>query len=979
MNYRDNTQVIEELKKLTVRVQMLDEKEDVLKYGTGFFLDNEHIITANHVVSEAFDPKCKVKVLDSKATRIISVDAEVLHNKPKYDVNILRISNGENNNGVDYIGFVTNAYVEREFIYSAYGYPGSKSEGHYQKGIIIDQDEDAKGQNFIDVSLGEGRLNNYRGYSGSPVVCNGQLIGIAIEQSIGLNVAQSIKVLAASTFIDLLSDEWVCQDTFILQILEVFRNESEKEIIKNKANGKYIPEIFVELGDIKEYLRGFSDPVLFFEKHLDYVRRHRFEQYNKLLDKYGIRNIDVIRNENDVTLDNVDEVSNMIIPQLNVMLTYVTKLVNSSEIRQSVPDEYLELFDMTFFDHRLSSLIYEVKDRIKLFESLGSSQILLTEKAGQGKTNLLCDFTENVLLRKNIPCIFLSTRNLINNNLKDTIMSYFECIDKIDNLFKVLNFISDKMQVPFVIVLDAINEQEDLFNGKKALYEFLNKVKCYKHVRVLMTARTEYFEEKFGDINVRCPQIKLIDLYNRRSQHSRLNRRVFDGYMEHFQIQIDDINDSIYNQLSTDFLLLRMFSEAYQGSRDEKTIIPSLSHLFRYEIFERYYKYKRKNLKEWDRLKGRLDTGSTYDNLVDLIIKYMIKNMQFSNIERSVIVDKIQNDLLVKLIDEDIIFREDILRKKGLLESEVEVINFTFDEFRDFCIAKNIMKRFNEEAINEYEILIKELTSQGIEASEGIQKYLFFASKKLQNKTFTQIISKQEWFYNIFFNNIFSVSEEYLEERDIKYIIKLLTNFEFYDNHYSIVLQMYINLIKRYNTSVYQKLNIRTLITILDEINDGDFRHYIHDIFKSSHEDRYYFEHKDRIHIDELVIILKKYFVKSFSSDIILFLGYLNMRGVYIDDFFYWCMEEYPLKTINILEKFSSSTDKIEIEVSADIVKNLSYDDFSIEEKLLKRWEKIKVDCKESKQLKYDINEFSGLKFEEIIKRIDKLGFKEEE
>lgn len=978
MSYKNNIKVIEDIKKLIVRVQTLDERNEVLKYGTGFFLDSEHIITANHVVSEAFDPECTIRILYSHGGEILTFDAEAIYCNPKYDMNILRISNGELNNEIEPLRFIPNFYIEREFSYAAYGYPCSKPEGHYQNGIVLDKVIDVGGQQFIDVSLGEGRLNDYSGYSGSPVVCNGQLIGIAIEQSVGLNAAQSIKVLTASTFEDLLSGEWVNEDTFILEILDTFRNESVKEISRNKDNGKYVPEIFVELGDMKEYLRGFSDPVLFFKKHLDYVRRHHFAQYNKLLDKYGIRNIGVIQSETDAMLHNVDEISNAMVTQLKDMLTYVTKLTNSSIIRDSVPEEYLNLFDMSYYAHRLSSLSWEVKDRIKLFESLGNSQALLVEKAGQGKTNLLCDFTENVLLRKNIPCIFISTRNLINNNLSETLLSYFENINTIERLFKVLDFISEKKQVPFVIVLDAINEQKDVLNAKHTLYGFLNKVKEFRFIRVLMTARTEYFEEKFGDITKICPQIKLFNSYNWKSQQGKLNNRVFYGYMEHFQIQVDDIGDSIYDQLSKDFLLLRMFSEGYQGTKEARTVIPALLHLFRYEIFERYYNYKKENLKGWDRLHGVIDSGSTYDNLIDLTTKYMIRNMQFSNIERSVIVGEIQNSLLEKLIDEDIVFRDDILKKKGLIESEIEVINFTFDEFRDFCIAKSIMENFDEENIEELSVLINRLTSTESEASEGIQKYLFFASKKLQNKSFTQLIISQDWFIRVFIDNIFAVSEEYLEERDISFIVGILTNIENYKNHYHTILNMYTNLIKRYNTQVYVKLNIRLLVSILEEISGKDFRHYVHEIFKPSYKDGYYFDRKESIHIDKMVVRLKVYFERSFSADILLFLGYLNKRGLCIDDFFDWCIEEYPLEAISMLENFLGSKEVVEREVATHIIRDLSYYDFQIDSDLLYRWNKIKEECKEPERIYHDGGMKSNLTLEEIINMIEELDWEEE-
>lgn len=966
MSYKVNESAVNKIKKLVVSVQTFDERGKGIRIGTGMFLDFNHIITANHVVREATEPGCLIKVVYNKSGQTITADAEVIYQSPRYDANILRIGADILNEDVEFVGMVPNSFRKREFSYSSYGFPNVKPEGHYQKGIILDESIDANKQLLIDVSLGEGKLNDYRGFSGSPVICNGQLIGIAIEQSVGLNAAQSIKVLDANTFVEILEKKWISKDDFIEEILENYRLKAKNEVTQNKRNGTYIPEIFVELGGIKEYLRGFSDPILFFDKHLDYVKRHHFHQYNLLLAKYGLPYIKSLEYESNVSLDSIMDISSKMIIQLKDMLNYIEKLTSSSKIREVVPQEYLDLFDISYYGHRLTELRWEIEDRIMLFKSVKSTQVLLTEKAGQGKTNLLCDFTDNVLLRKNIPCFFTSTRNLVKNNICDTLLDAVAYDITIDDLLEVLEFISDNTQMPFVIVLDAINEQKNVINAKTTLYSFLNKLKHYSNIKILMTARTEYFEEKFGDMFENCPQVELFDSYNLKSQHWKLNARVFDGYLEHFRISIDDIGDSIYDQLSRDFLLLRMFSEAYQGAEESNTVIPALLHLFRYEIFEKYYDYKKENLKEWDRMNGHLDAGSTYDNLIDTVIDYMIKKMQFSNIERSVIVSTVQNDLLVKLIDDDIVFRDDIIKQKGLVESNVEVINFTFDEFRDFCIAKKLMESFDEDNLEVSRELISRLTNPDTESAEGIQKYLFFASKKYRNKLFTELIVKQEWFYTIYFNNIFSVSEEYLEEHDITCIESVLTNIENYENHYITILNMYSNLIKRYNTKIYTKLNIRFLVRILEGIEDTDFHCYVHDIFRSSYEDRYRFERKRRIHIDKLIENMKVYFSRSFSNDIIYFLGYLDLRKVYIHDFFDWCIEEYPDETIIIFEEGLKSDDKLIVEVLQRIIRGISCYAFELNEKNSERWEKLKEVCKVKDEKQYSdlsniMSKFKGI------------------
>ncbi len=981
MSYKKNDEYIESLKNHIVKVEEIDEKGKIIKIGTGFFIDCKHIITAAHVVSESLDSECTVRI-----TYLIngvrgSLNAKALYEAPTCDLNVLEIlGQVEFGTHYEFSKIVENSFRKREFEYCAYGYPATKPEGHYQQGQILDENKDYNDNSIIDVTLGEGRLNDYRGYSGSPVICNGQLIGIAIEQSVGLNAAQSIKVLDLSSANSYLVKDWLGSDDFIEEIVSNYQKESSEEIKRNKLNGKYIPEIFVELGKMKEYLRGFSDPVLFFKKHLDYVKRHSFKQYNMLLQSYGLANIQTIEGEYEISLVNVQRISDEMVAKLNDMLTYVTKLTRSEDIRECVPEEYLELFDLTFYQHRLLGLEWELKDRIDLFKSLQATQILLTEKAGQGKTNLLCDFTENVLLRKGIPCFFAGMRYLIDDDISKTLLNYSGYdFSSVEEIFEVLEFYSRNVQKPFVIVLDAINEQRDVQNSKQKLYSFLNKASSFNNVKVILTARTEYFEEKFGDMKDICPQVNQFVSYNFNSHHPKLGKRVFDGYMEHFKMEIHDIGDSIYEQLSKDFLLLRMFSEAYHGSEDSPTIIPALFHLFRYEIFEKYYNFKKENLKEWDRQQGVFDGGSTYDCLINTITEYMIRQKQFSNIERSLIVEQVQNDLLVKLVNEDIIFRDDIKKIKGLIEQSVEVINFTFDEFRDYCLAKKLMENFDESNPDASAAIISDLTQNGLEVSEGVQKYLFFASKKIQSEPFSNVIKEQKWFFHIFLNNIFSVSEEFIVEKDIEIIRRLLTNMKFYEEHFTRVVKIYESLIKRYNIHVYSKLNIKFLITIFNEIEDADFRRYVRNVFRSSYEDRYsiYGRQDDRIPIDILIHKLKQYMRRSFNEDIIFFLCYLNFRGVFIDDFFDWCIEEYPDQSIDLFEKSDDIRDDCIRQAVIYTVRDLSFYDFKFTPEMRARWERMAEHFKEKN--KRDLNsETDRNPYKTLEELLERLGIKED-
>lgn len=957
------------LKKFIAKIKVYGNAKEVVTSGTGFFVDETTLITAHHVVRDRIDSDCEVKVQYVNNGIEVELSANVLFNNPHSDFNVLCLSEPANfNAGTDFPMITKNAFRRREFKYAAFGFPMLKPSGHYQQGIILDENIPENGDLLLDVSLGEGRLDNYYGYSGSPVVCNGQVIGIAIEQTTGLRRSQSIKVLCLDLLGGLIDDRYFCEDTFVNTIICVFNQESQKEIESNKSNKKYIPEIYVEIDKMKDYLRSFTDPVLFFSKHLEYNKKHSLSYFNRLLSLYGLKEIESFDQEYEVELRSLNGVADSILNKLDNSLKYIDRLSNFSELKKVVPGDKLDLFEVSYYTSRPVLLRYEIEERKSLFEAIKNKQILLTERAGQGKTSLLCDLVENVLLQKEIPCLFLEARSLINNDIGSTMLAVVDDFTDIDQLLEVLNFYALYIQKPFVIIVDAINEQKDISESKQKLYTFLNKVKNYEYIRVLLTARTEYFEEKFGDLKVECPHVKHIDHYNRISQTSKYKQRIYKGYMQHFYFVINDIDNNIYDQLTEDYLLLRMFSEAYQGDEGHINAIPSLQHLFRYEIFERYYNYKKRNLENWDRTRGVIDTSSTYDALIKSITSYMIDHMMFSNIERSTIVGQIQNELLVKLIDEDIIFREDIEKKKGLLEEHVEVINFTFDEFRDFCIAKSILESFDEANPNATEELISTLTNNRLEVAEGVQKYLFFASRKHPHEKFMQILQRQTWFMHVYTYNIFSIDDEYITERDISIITDHLTHEESLKRSESLNAYVIMNLYKRLDISVYKNLNVKTLNMILQNADDNCFR-YLRSIFKPTYEDRYnsYSRNPNHLPVDKIVPELKRKMRNSINREIIVLLSFLNNKQIYVHDFFEWCIERHKCQFISIIESILESSNEIEIESIKRTARDLSHYKIEDDDDFKERWECIQEKCEAKRKGSED---YPKVNLEELIKQL---------
>ena len=139
------------------------------------------------------------------------------------------------------------------------------------KGISYIVDEEKKtDMQLCNISVGESI--NYKGLSGSPVIINEMIIGILQEQIISGERATDIKVSSVSSFSQYIDSKYIQENTMKKTLKQNIKLYTEHQIQKNIESGKYIPEIFVEDGEYKEYVRFFADPKLFLKKAMEYRR-----------------------------------------------------------------------------------------------------------------------------------------------------------------------------------------------------------------------------------------------------------------------------------------------------------------------------------------------------------------------------------------------------------------------------------------------------------------------------------------------------------------------------------------------------------------------------------------------------------------------------------------------------------------------------------------------------------------------------------
>lgn len=157
--------------------------------------------------------------------------------------------------------------------------------------------------------------------------------------------------------------------------------------------------------------------------------------------------------------------------------------------------------------------------------------ILLTRDAGQGKTNFLCDFTENYLLKKKIVSIYYNAFEFCERPV-DTILRKLTCDKKYELQYikKVLSKRWNLSLQPIIIIIDGLNENTTLNNFGKYMEESLAELMSIPSVKIIMTSRNELLEERFGGLCCETLGATFCSL-NMRARGEEFGERIFQGYL----------------------------------------------------------------------------------------------------------------------------------------------------------------------------------------------------------------------------------------------------------------------------------------------------------------------------------------------------------------------------------------------------------------------------------------------------------------
>ncbi|QNK85586.1 hypothetical protein HOO31_02980 [Aliarcobacter cryaerophilus] len=625
------------------------------------------------------------------------------------------------------------------------------------------------------------------------------------------------------------------KEKYYQELLSLLNNQLHKKVEVQKSNKKYIPEIFLELNDIKEKLRYITQPMLFYKKEIKELKGVEFYFFNEVLEKLGFEKKEIYIEDNLTTPKSIDEIDNCIARLTKIFKEFKDSIPNLDErenLKQKMPSEQYELLLKEQGTHRRFE--WFINKFEKKFNLLNKQLIFLTEKAGQGKTNLICDFVDKVMIKKNLLGVMftgnefnrLSQQQIEDVILKD-IYGFQNTHITFDEFLDDIEYICNKNNAIFTIVIDGLNENSNIEQFSQELYRFVEKILVKKFIRLIFTCRSEYFEQRFNIFKEPSFNQKMLMMDNYMERYHRhdeelpeyLQNRLLDSYFKFFRVK-STVFDNVRHKLSDDFLLLRIFCEVYGEYTNPNAPTEQVYDIYKDDLFKKYFEYKKEEIKT--------KTGyslTDFQQLFKVILAYMIDKHQYINIPFDSL-NGINKELLNHIIDEDIFFRKDLVKDEASVFANKEVLNFTFDEFRDYLLADYLAT----DVLN-IEVFVTSITTDET-SIEGIKKYLFFKSRKSDYREKLKFLESLENYDELFLNNIFSVKDEDIEHEDIQKIKNLfISRYDFS----KVIIHF---LMFRHRTKIYQKLNIFTLFEIITTLDDSKYSELVNQKFKIKY-DRY--------------------------------------------------------------------------------------------------------------------------------------------
>ena len=560
----------------------------------------------------------------------------------------------------------------------------------------------------------------------------------------------------------------------------------------NLNSGKYIPDVFIDGYDFRQEIRLFVDPFTFYPKVYESVRRMNFDNVNYYLNRRGLPQFKLDLSGTLPSLKDLDFIDWLyegakVAAKLNIAVDLLSSDGNRGYMASS-----------------------KVRRAAERFEYASKQIMLVNGTAGQGKTNFLCELTDHILLPREIPFLWINGYEIDSRDFEVSILK--RCLhDRYATLHDALVDVSKmchRISKPLVLIIDGLNEIPYTPRICDNLNIFLSTLTRYPHVRVIMTCREEYFNLYFKCYSFVGASIMRKSI-NNNLLHDRFKRSLLiENYCRHYGITMSISNDD-EEYLTRNLLLLRIFCEVNAGKNIERI------DRGKYNLFDAYYD------KAVDGVTANLNTVTgqnippyEVDAYFSTIINVMVeRNLQY-NIPISDITSKLDvryRGYFERFLDENILVKRDLNVYNTGTQPTVgqELVSFTYDEFRDFLIARYLV---NEMLPTNRELFINTISNLDNKSiSEGLLPFLFIHVLQTGNQEAKAILEQEKEYDGLLALNIWNVDENRLSDADLQNVKNVLHLYP---------MRVTSRLLSRWNTHEHSRLNIGILLDYVSGLDD---------------------------------------------------------------------------------------------------------------------------------------------------------------
>jgi hypothetical protein len=613
----------------------------------------------------------------------------------------------------------------------------------------------------------------------------------------------------------------------------------ERKIVQEKNSKKYIPGVFLEIPHAKDELRFFSDPVLFIQKIVQDLKKIDTYLYNEAANKLNFPQIDILLPEEFQFPSNLQDT----IIATEILKEYVSGLI--SNLKSIEPyqgkniSQYLNASNSPLFEeikHYLWGAHQHIQwdlEKIERNLNLLNTQIIIVKgKAASGKTNFICNFADTTIRSRQQPTFYV-TGNDLSSEATTTTLKFFlinqfceDYNEKLSSLLSDIEKISLKEKKPLLIIIDGINEHSDIVKFSKQLEQLIEDFTSKIFIKFILTCRSEYFDKRFGNLKTASFANKVLIIENFSDKIAPIHKNfMIHAYFRHFNIRCQ-LSRIVVDTFVDNPLILRLFCEAY-GSDDKKNVV-TLSPVNDINLDILFNSYNKRISNNFDVQYPDSSFKRKYKKLLNELADYMLQHKIFSNVPVESISDELY-DIIIILVNEGVILRKDL--SENSVTEDSEVINFTFDEFRDYILADYLLKKLAVQKFNQFKKLFSRLVDPESPIAEGLGKYGFLIARRENNEKILDYLRSLDNYDEIFLKNIFSIADVSISHEDLEEIERLFQK----DSHSA--ERIFYGLLNRRSKIDFPNLNIWVFLNSVARLDKIEYKRLITPIF-SKHFDR---------------------------------------------------------------------------------------------------------------------------------------------